>query len=297
MANKFSYDISAYTVNSATGAITEIAGSPFSTLETNAGVQLGTNSVVVDPSARFLYAANIQSDSVSVYSINPVSGALTQIAGSPFATGDGPYEITIDPSGRYAYVVTINDDSITGYSIDPSSGALTELASSPIAGGNAPISLDVDPSGRFLYTANASLTSNSYWVSGYAIDPNTGALTELTGSPYDTVTGYGPISIDVDPLGEFVYVANLTNNNVKLFTIDTDTGVLSGGGTVVTGNNPQCIHIDPTGRYVYTANGASHDVSGFSINAANGSLTEIQASPMTTGGSGPFSITTIAAYQ
>lgn len=134
-------------------------------------------------------------------------------------------------------------------------------------------------------------------MSGYAIDSNTGALTELAGSPYDTVTGYGPISIDVDPLGEFVYVANLTNNNVKLFTIDAATGILSDGTTVVTGNNPQCIHIDPTGRYVYTANGASHDISGFSINATNGSLTELQTSPVTTGGSGPLSITTIAAYQ
>ena len=43
--------------------------------------------------AEFAYVANLNSNNVSGYTINPTTGALTAIAGSPFATGGFPASV------------------------------------------------------------------------------------------------------------------------------------------------------------------------------------------------------------
>ena len=91
-------NVSAYTINSSTGALREISGSPFA-----AG--FGPYSVTVDPSGRFAYVANVGLfEHVSAYTINSSTGALRAVSGSPFAAGNGPLSVTVDPSGRFAYV-------------------------------------------------------------------------------------------------------------------------------------------------------------------------------------------------
>ena len=42
------------------------------------------------PPGHFAYVVNGGSNVVSAYAINASSGALTQVTGSPFATGSGP---------------------------------------------------------------------------------------------------------------------------------------------------------------------------------------------------------------
>ena len=49
-------------------------------------------SASVDPSGAFLYVANYGSASVSVYSLNPSTGALTAV-GAPVAAGLNPYSV------------------------------------------------------------------------------------------------------------------------------------------------------------------------------------------------------------
>ena len=45
----------------------------------------------------FAYVANYGSNNVSAYTINATSGALTPVAGSPFAAGTNPYDAAVDP--------------------------------------------------------------------------------------------------------------------------------------------------------------------------------------------------------
>ena len=57
--------------------------------------------MAVDPSGTFAYVANRGDNNVSGYRINRTTGALTPIAGSPFAAGDGPYSVAVTPSPRF----------------------------------------------------------------------------------------------------------------------------------------------------------------------------------------------------
>ena len=52
-------------------------------------------AVAIDPSGQFLYAVNFNSNDVSAYTLS-ATGALTPVAGSPFAVGVQPHSIAID---------------------------------------------------------------------------------------------------------------------------------------------------------------------------------------------------------
>jgi hypothetical protein len=87
-------DVSGFTIDPGTGALTPIAGSSFATGSLPV-------SVAVDPSGKFAYVANF-SGNVPGYTIDPSTGALTTIAGSPFPAGVGPHSVAITPLVPFA---------------------------------------------------------------------------------------------------------------------------------------------------------------------------------------------------
>jgi 6-phosphogluconolactonase len=75
------------------------------------------------------------------------------------------------------------------------------------------VALVVTARAEFAYVVN-QLSNN---VSAYRIGEN-GALTPVPGSPFPT--GTLPLSVAVDPLGKFVYVANGgSSNNISAYRI------------------------------------------------------------------------------
>ncbi len=129
VTNSSTGSIAAFTIEAATGALTPIAGSPFA-----AGGCL--QSATVDPTGKFVYVADTGcggAGSVLAYSLDAATGALTPVAGSPFAAGIGAYSVTVEPTARFAYVTNITVGTVSAYSIHAVTGALTPLAGSPFA--------------------------------------------------------------------------------------------------------------------------------------------------------------------
>jgi 6-phosphogluconolactonase (cycloisomerase 2 family) len=215
--------ISAFTINSVTGGLTAVPGSPFPTPPPIPGNNnSGVNSVTVDPTGKFLYAALNGSNAIAAYSINSSTGALTTVVGSPFAAGSVPMTVRVDPSGRYAYAVNQHSDDISAYLVNSNSGALTPIAGSPFSsGGGSPTGLAVDPSGRFLYVTNSGPNN----VSAFSIENNTGILTPLAGAPF--ASGAGPWGAFVHPSGQFLYVTNNGAGTISGYTIDSTSGALT----------------------------------------------------------------------
>jgi len=264
----------AYTINPTTGALTSTTGGI-----TGTGVN-GTpeffNSVAVDPSGKFAYAADGGAfpagsfggdSSVSMYTINSTTGALTSTG--MIAAGSGPDSVAVDPAGKFAYVANFGSNDVSMYTIDATTGALASIGT--IAAGTSPDSVAVDPASKFAYVTNF----NSNNVSMYTIDAATGALTFI-GS---IAAGTNPYSVAVDPGGKFAYVANWTGNDadgsVSMYTIDDTTGVLTPTGTIATELSPTSIAIHPSGKFAYVTNSGSNSVSMYSIDSATGKLTLI----------------------
>src|SRR3990170_6813909 len=57
-------------------------------------------SIAADPLGRFVYVANWDG-TINSYSIDNVSGALTEVSGSPVTAGAAPESVTVDPSGKF----------------------------------------------------------------------------------------------------------------------------------------------------------------------------------------------------
>jgi len=274
-------NISVYAINRASGALTPVEGSPFFD---STGEPYG---VAINPAGKFLYAPGVFSDQVAAYTIDATSGALTPMAGY-FGTAGQPEGIAIDPTGRFAYAPNSLSDDVSAYTIDPTSGALTQVEGSPFpTGGATPAGVEnvaFDAAGRFAYVTNV----NSGQISIFAINPSSGALAQVAGSPYQDPEG-SPWGETADSAGRFLYVANV-GNNISVFAINTNSGALTpiAGSPFPAGSYPACIAIDHTGRFAYVTNTQSNNISAFTI-ARNGALTPVAGSPFQAGTT-PFGI-------
>ncbi len=86
VANVTSNNVSAFTINASTGALTAVSGSPFSTGGT------GSVSVTLDLSGRFAFVANNGSNNVSAFTIDASTGALAAV-GLPVPAGATPISV------------------------------------------------------------------------------------------------------------------------------------------------------------------------------------------------------------
>ena len=226
-----------YSIDATSGELTPMSGSPFFS-------QFGGSAVItIDPSGKFLY------DDGQAYSINQTTGSLAPLTNF---TGVGPAVITkdgigiqffcpmlngpgtlssyridssgnavnlanltvtcasgdpaVDPTGKFVYV------SAAVFQLDPGTGNLVQTPGSfplqPVA---------FDPFGRFVY---ATEVNNPSAIDAYSINPATGALALVAGSPFNVQLGLGDAA--VDPSGKFLVTALEST-----FSIDQTTGALT----------------------------------------------------------------------
>ena len=79
----------------------EIVGTYTSAPSTSASSPLIVFGFLAKPAGpEFVYVTNLNSGNVSGYTIDPTTGALTPISGSPFAAGQSPQSVAVDPTGN-----------------------------------------------------------------------------------------------------------------------------------------------------------------------------------------------------
>jgi 6-phosphogluconolactonase len=86
----------------------------------------------------FGYVPNVADSTVSAYTINQTTGALTQVSGSPFTAGSEAYGVSVEPSDKFVYVVASGRNAVFGYTINAKTGALTPVSGSPFTRGAFP---------------------------------------------------------------------------------------------------------------------------------------------------------------
>jgi 6-phosphogluconolactonase (cycloisomerase 2 family) len=174
------------------GALTPASGSPY-----QAGVK--PTALASDPTSSFVYATDYASNELIGYTVR--SGTtLDFLVNGPFKTGNEPMSVVVDPRGIYIYLANALDSTVSAYSIALPTGtpsAIVNTTSSTLyATDTQPVSIAVEPAlARYVYTANH--LGNS--ISGFRLDPNTGALTATQATPYPT--GASPTAIIAVPHG------------------------------------------------------------------------------------------------
>jgi 6-phosphogluconolactonase len=268
--------IYAFRMNSKTGAGSLVFGSPFVT-KIAPTTAASPSSVVVHPSNHFLYAANQNTSTISLFKINSDTGALdevlprTALVTSSGGVGLSPAVMTMDSGGKYLFVGNQVTNDIWVYSIG-SSGTLTFVSSAQV--GASPDSLTLSASDGLLYVPVPTFSAI------YVFSVSAGLLTQV-GSPLIVNGGVG--NLGIDPGGKFLYVPNPSLNTVTVLLIQSDGSLVQGPGLFVTGTSPVAAATDATGAFVYVANSGSTNLSQFQVDTTTGVLTALTTSAAGTG--------------
>src|SRR5262249_62009181 len=100
------------------GACTSCSGWPFLTGGTGGGGGLfGVNRAATCSGQKLIYVSNAGSHDVSGFFVNPSTGSLDLVPGSPFSTGGvsrGGIALACTPDGRFLMAANTGSGGITG---------------------------------------------------------------------------------------------------------------------------------------------------------------------------------------
>jgi DNA-binding beta-propeller fold protein YncE len=270
VAAALSSAVAVFDRNPATGVLTQKAGTAGCVSETGSGGACqdgtaldGANSVSLSPDGNHVYVASQTSHAVAVFDRDPVTGALTQKAGtagcvSEDGTGgacqdgtalDIAFSVAASPDGKSVYVASLASDAVAVFDRDPSTGMLSQKAgtagcvSEGGSGGacqdgtalDVAVGVAASPDGKSVYVA--SLASDA--VAVFDRDPSTGALIQKPGEAgcvsedgtggacQDGAALDGAFAVAASPDGTSVYVASGFSDAVAVFDRDAATGALA----------------------------------------------------------------------
>ena len=276
VSNEQSNNISAFSIDPATGALTLVPGSPFPT----GGLSLSGISLGVTPDNQFLFASSSGSNTITIFSI-AANGTLTPIPGSPFALNGVPDGIKVSPDGRFLAVALIAPDAVGVFSI-ASNGTLTEVPGSPFpaAALGTVAGVEINCATSLLFGGEATLTGTNIDV--FSIASN-GALTPVPGSPFNNLgTGDNSNVVVLSTNDGHLFVSNQVSNTISVFNVASDgaLSIVPGSPFADPGGPPTTMATNEAGTLLYVKKG-NGSVSVFRI-AADGTLTPVPGSPFFT---------------
>jgi len=196
------------------------------------------------------------------------------------------------------YVATQANQSISVWGINLDDGVIsTNNNATPTGNGADAVALTVSAA----FVANKQDNT----ISGYTVNSDgtlavSGSAIAACTNPSGVVACSGPVSMVIDPAGQFLYVANQgeftdpSSGAISIFGIQNSTLSASGSPVstatpgVLTGTGPSSLAITTNGNYLYVANQFTNTVSGYSVNS--GVLTLLHGSPYAVGTS-PSAVT------
>jgi len=121
---------------------------------------------------------------------------------------------------------------LTACTFDPDSGVLSIINSASIveddfAGNRQSAAVRVHPNGKFVYASNRDDVSN---LAVFSIDEN-GSITQ---TQIFRDIPYWPRDFNISPDGKFLLVAGARANEIEVFQVNQQTGLLSGTGAKIT---------------------------------------------------------------
>ena len=190
------------------------------------------HAILVDAGNRFAYAADLGTDKVNIFDLDPATGRL-EPAAVPWVTavpGSGPRHMAFNRKGSMLYLAEELTSTVSVFSISSADGSLTPLQRLPTLpegfdGQSTVADIHLTPDDGMLFVSNRG--HNSLAIFNVQ---NDGTL-EVAG--HEPVQGDHPRNFMVDPDGAFVLVANRNTNNINQFELVKGAEPLQYTGTTL----------------------------------------------------------------
>jgi 6-phosphogluconolactonase len=247
------------------------------------GESTNPSFVTIDPSGRYLYAANEVSDykgansgGVSAFAIDRATGKLTFL-NEVSSRGPGPCHVALDKTGKYVLVANYDGGSVAAFPVLPD-GRLGDATAFVQHSGHGPNKerqerphaheVVLSPDNRFAIVADLGLDE----LLVYRFDPVKGTLA-ANDPPYGKVEdGAGPRHFAFHPNGRYLYTLNEMGGSVTAFAYDAHKGALRNLGAVSSlpkdfkgPNDSAEIAMDTSGKFLYASNRGPDNVAVFAV--------------------------------
>lgn len=300
VANQSDDTLTYYSIDSATGKLT--AGQTVQTRSVPFFVNFlaGTAAPTAGPAT--VEAANAGSatpgtGSVSSYTVNASTGAITTAASSPTTTLDGNDQVATSASGKFFYTASSTGKKLDGFTLDASSAALGGFSTNATSLGTAvPAGLVAEPEDKYVYVADSFGTN----VTTFNTSASTGLTPNSTSAP---IAGINAVTGD----SQGIFLVALGSNLLESALINQGTGAAGNGPITAQAGNWTAGAIGPSGRFLVAADSTGHQISTFAITPvtsstgtdcttapfADGCLTLVPSSTVAVGASlnGPYAVT------
>lgn len=255
-----------FSIDANTGALVATPGSPYAV----AGASNITD-IALHPTGAYLYVVdNLLSGTITSFSINASTGALTQLGAAQPTNCSNPETALAHPTLPALYAGNAGTAScISAHALDGAGLAGAGVANSTGANtGTRTLAI----SGSFLFTPQSNGTQSSY----FAVNPTTGALVSL-GAQLINAGGQVPNRPIVSPDGSMVYMSLQTGSAILGFRIDAANGALSAlpGAPYAAATNGTCLAMEPRGRFIYSTDVGAGAGTIYARDAVTGVLSNI----------------------
>jgi 6-phosphogluconolactonase len=258
--------------------------------------------MAVSPDRRFLYASSRSKPySVHVYSIDPRTGALTQLSTSPLAESF-PY-ISLDKTGRFLLGASYGGHVVSVNAVG-SDGRVAAEPLQVIPVGRHAHSIRVDESNKFVFVP----TLGTDQIFQFTFDARSGKLASNTPAVSQMKLTTGPRHFITSSDNKFLYALSELQGTVTTFALDGKTGLLTEVSSAsglppdsklvpgaprapISGPNAPPprnadndiwaadIHMTANGRFLYISERTSSTLAAFSVDGASGKLTYLSNTP------------------
>lgn len=180
------------------------------------------HSVVVSEDGKTLYIADLGNDRIWIFIREDFEFVLHPDQGAGLEQGSGPRHLSLSRDGRHLYSANELDSSVSVFQVQPDGGLheTQKLSTLPesFKETNYPADIHLHPSLPFLYLSNRGHNS----IAIYRIEGE-GKLKWIGFSPTEGLT---PRNFTITPGGDQLLVANQDSDDIVLFSIDPQTGLL-----------------------------------------------------------------------
>ena len=198
------------------------------------------HATVFSPDNNFLFVPDLGMDKLMVYTVAQRSGAI--LAADPafyeVNGGAGPRHFEFHPTRPYAYLIEELTGTVSVFKYEK--GKLTLLQNTschPMSyqGVMGSADIHVSPDGKFLYCSNRG-DANSIAI--FRIDQKTGMI-QIAG--FQPTLGVHPRNFSFDPKGNFLLVANRDSDEIVIFKVDKQSGLLEDSKQRIRVSKPVCL--------------------------------------------------------
>jgi len=198
------------------------------------------HAAVFTPNDEFVAVADLGLDKVFLYAFDaskekPLSESPQTVDTHP---GSGPRHIIFHASLPFAYAIEEMGGRVIGYNFKNGSLTPIETINSHPEGYSGDIgsaAIRISTNGRYLYASNRG---DSDTIGIFSIDQSSGKLTPRA---FPSSGGENPRDFLIDPTGNFLLAANEYTNNIAIFKVNTDTGLIENTGKSIPVPSPVCV--------------------------------------------------------